>query len=130
MSVSPLLNKLQVLYECKQQINNADMCYLGNNLDGDVAEDLAATAIIRNGWKKFRELFPFLTSRIPPLEMKGRVYASCVRSRITYRSETRSLLAANELKFERSELQMTGWMCGVSMKDRRTSEDFDKFVWS
>ena len=33
---------------------------------------------------KFRELLPFLTSRALPLEMKGRVNASCVRSSMTY----------------------------------------------
>ena len=42
---------------------------------------------------KFRELLPFLTSRALPLEMKGRVYGSCVRSSMTYGSETRPLLA-------------------------------------
>ena len=35
-------------------------CYLEDTLGG---ADLAATARIRNGWMKFRELFPFLTSR-------------------------------------------------------------------
>ena len=44
-------------------------CYLG--------EDLAATARIRNGWMKFQEIMPVLTSRAPLLEMKDRVYASC-----------------------------------------------------
>ena len=39
------------------------LCYLGDNLDGDGGADPAATAIIRNGWMKFRELLPFLTSR-------------------------------------------------------------------
>ena len=38
-------------------------CYLGDTLDG---ADLAATARIRNGWMKFRELLPFLTSRDDP----------------------------------------------------------------
>ena len=46
-------------------------CYLGDTLDGDGGADLAATARIKNGWMKFRELLPFLTSRAPPLEMKG-----------------------------------------------------------
>ena len=32
------------------------------------------------------------------------------------------LLADLGLKFERAEIQMIRWMCGVSMKDRRTSE--------
>ena len=79
-------------YECVKSF-----CYLGDTLDG---ADLAATARIRNGWMKFRELFPFLTSRAPPLEMKGRVYASCVRSSMTYGSETRPLLVDVGLKKE------------------------------
>ena len=61
-------------------------CYLGDTLDGDDGADLAATARIRNGWMKFRELLSFLTSRTPPLKMKCRVYASCVRSSMTYGS--------------------------------------------
>ena len=55
-------------YEC---VNFKSFCYLGDTLDGDGGADLAATARIRNGWMKFRELLPFLTSRVPPLEMKG-----------------------------------------------------------
>ena len=103
-------------YECVKSF-----CYLGDTLDGDGGADLAATARIRNGWMKFRELLPFLTSRAPPLEMKGRVYASWVRSSMTYGSETRPLLVDVGLKFERAEMQMIRWMCGISMKDR-TSE--------
>ena len=45
-------------------------CYLGDTLDGDGRADLAATARIRNGWMKFRERLPFLTSRAPPLKKK------------------------------------------------------------
>ena len=63
-------------------------CYLGDSLDGDGGADFAATARIKNGWMKFRELLPFLTFRAPPLEMKCRVYASCVRSNMIYGSET------------------------------------------
>ena len=88
-------------------------CYLGDTLDGDDVADLAATARIRNGWMKFREVFPFLTSRAPPLEMKYRVYASCVRSSMTYGSETRPLLVyVGLLKIERADMQMIRWMCG------------------
>ena len=74
-------------YECVKSF-----CCLGDTLDRDGGADLAATARIRNGWIKFRELLPFLTSRAPPLEMRGRVYVSCVRSSMTYGSETRPLL--------------------------------------
>ena len=42
-------------------------CYLGDTLDGDGGADLAATARLRDGWMKFREFFPFLTSRDPTI---------------------------------------------------------------
>ena len=45
------------------------VCYLGDT--GDGGADLAATSRIRNGWMKIQS---------SALEMKGRVYASCVRS--------------------------------------------------
>ena len=48
--------------------------------------------------------FVFLTSSTPPLEMKGRVYASCVRSSMTYGSETRPLLASVVFKLEIVEI--------------------------
>ena len=35
---------------------------------------------------------------------------------MTYGSESRSLLADVGFKFERAEMQMIRWMCGVSMK--------------
>ena len=57
------------LYGCIKRL-----FFLGDTLDGNGRADLAATA--RNGRMKFQELFPFLTSRALPLEMKGRVYAS------------------------------------------------------
>ena len=60
----------------------------GDTLDGDGGADLAATARIVNGWLMFRELFPFLTPRAAPLEMKDRVYTSCVRSNIINGRET------------------------------------------
>ena len=41
---------------------------------------------------------------------------------VTFGSEIRPLLIDVELKFERAEIQMIKWMCGVSMKDRRTNE--------
>ena len=67
-------------------------CYLGDTLGGDGGADHASTARIKNGWMKFREVLLFLTFRAPPLDIKGRVYTSCIRNSMTYRSETRPLL--------------------------------------
>ena len=62
MGVGRQHNNLMVdgeTYECVK-----GFCYLGDTLDGDGGEHLAATARIRNGWMKFRELSQFLTSRV------------------------------------------------------------------
>ena len=91
--------------------------YLKSTLDGDGGAELAVTARIGNGWMMLREVLPFLTSRAPPLKMKGRVYACCARISKTYGSETRPLLCDVVLMFERAEMQMIRWMCDVSMKD-------------
>ena len=47
---------------------------------------------------------------------------------MTYGSEARPLWADVGLKFETAEMQMIGWMCGVSLKDRRKSEELRKLV--
>ena len=65
-------------FSCRQCNGTIQEVDLAEDLmvDGDGGADLAATARIRNGWMKFRELLRFLTSRAPPLEMKGRVCVS------------------------------------------------------
>ena len=60
--------------------------------------------------------------------MIGGVYASCVRSSLIYGLETRPLLTDVWLKFEGAALKMIRWRCGISMKDRRTSEELRKLV--
>ena len=65
---------------------------------------------------------------ISDMEMNGRVYAKCVRSSMTYGSETRPLLFDVGLKFERAEMHMIRWMCGISMKDRRTNEELGRLA--
>ena len=49
---------------------------------------IVSIARIRNGWMDVPRVLSFLTSRAPPLEMKGRVYVSCVGSSMPYGSET------------------------------------------
>ena len=47
---------------------------------------------------------------------------------MTYGSETRPLLVDVGLKFERADMQMSIWMCGISMKDRRTNEELSTYI--
>ena len=44
-----------------------------------------------------------------------------------YGSESRPMLA-DVLKFERAEMQIIRWMCGISMKDRRTIKELRRLV--
>ena len=80
-------------------------CYMGDTLDGDGRVELAATARIRNGLMKFWNLLPFLTSRAPPLEMKGRVMSSSCHQTIVFHLSTQDF--AVSLNFERSSSLMT-----------------------
>ena len=47
---------------------------------------------------------------------------------MTYGSKTRPLLVDVGLKFERAEMKMIKWICGISMTDRRTSDELRRLV--
>ena len=47
---------------------------------------------------------------------------------MTYGRKTMPLLVDVGLKFERADMQMTRWMCSVSMKDRRTSKELRRLL--
>ena len=47
---------------------------------------------------------------------------------MTYGSETRPLLVDVGLKLESAEMQIIRWMCGISLKHRRTNEELRRLV--
>ena len=96
-------------------------CYLGDMLNADGGADSAVVTRIRCAWKKFRELSPMLTHSGASLKMKGKIYTSCVRSCMTYGSETWPMKAEHMTRLERTEMRMIRWMCRVSLKERTTN---------
>ena len=98
-------------------------CYLGDTLGsgGGVVE--AARARVRCAWAKFKELSPILTVRGASYHIKGRIYSACVQSVLIYETETWAMKADDLRSLERTERMMVRWMCGVSLKDRKRSED-------
>ena len=48
---------------------------------------------------------------------------STVQHVLTYGTETWAMKAENLKSLERTERMMVRWMCGVSLKDRKRSED-------
>ena len=98
-------------------------CYLGDVIGAGGGAEEASVARIRCAWAKFRELAPMLTSRGASLRMKGKIYEACVQSVLMYGSETWAMRVEDMRRLERTERMMVRWMCGVTLKDRKRSED-------
>jgi len=92
-------------------------CYLGDMLSVDGDADAAVEARIRIGWNKFRQLVPQLTNKDVSLIIRGRLYSSCVRSRMSHVSETWPVRKENVVALQRAERRMVRWMCGVKLTD-------------
>ena len=75
-------------------------CYLGDRLNASDGSEAARTARTKIEWIKFRECGELLHGRKFSLKMKGRIYQSCVRSAMLYRSET-WCLRENEMAISR-----------------------------
>jgi len=93
-------------------------CYLGDMLSVDGDADAAVEARIRTGWNKFRQLVPLLTNRDISLIRTGRLFSSCVRSRMLHGSETWPVRKENEVALQSAEMRMIKWMCDVKVKDK------------
>ena len=84
--------------------------------------DSAVTTRVRSAWKKFHEYLPILTGKGFSLKLKGKVYATCVRSCLMHGSETWPTKVQHELKMNCTEMSMIRWMCGVKLNERKKSE--------
>ena len=98
-------------------------CYLGDMISAGGGAESGSIARVRSGWGKFRELLPLLTMRGLPLHLKGKVYASCVRSVMTHASETWPVKVEDITRMDRNEKRMLRWMCGVKLGDGVSSEE-------
>ena len=103
-------------------------CYLGDTIGaGGGARECTVTRT-RCAWKKFRALLPVLTSRRFSLCQKGRAYRACVRSVLLYACETWAVREEDTQRIERTDRAMIRWICGVSPKDERSSEELLKLL--
>lgn len=98
-------------------------CYLGDMVGAGGGAEEASRTRVKCAWAKFNELMPILTSRGASLRTKGRIYTACVRSAMVYGSETWAMKVEDLHRLERTERMMVRWMCGVTLKDRKGSED-------
>ena len=92
---------------------------------GGGAEE-ASRARVRCAWGKFTELSPIQTSRGASLKVKGKLYSACVQSVMTYGSETWAMKVEDTLRLDRPESMMIIWMCGVTLRGGKSSEELRK----
>ena len=98
-------------------------CYLGDMIGyGGGAEEASRTRV-RCAWAKFRSLMPILTMRGASAKMKGKIYRACVQSVMVYGSETWASKIEDMRRLERTERLMVRLMCGVTLKDKKCSEE-------
>jgi len=103
-------------------------CYFGDMLDADGGYGSTLTAGVRSAWKKFCDYLPILIGKGFSLKLKGKVYATCVRSCLMHGSETWPMKVEHELKTNRTEMSMIRWMCGVKLNERKKSEELRELL--
>src|SRR3989442_9300655 len=74
-------------------------------------------------WGKFRDLRRLLTVRGVSLRVKGKIYRACVQRVLVFGSETWAMKVDDMQRLVRTENNMVRWMSGVTLKDRRSSEE-------
>ena len=72
---------------------------------------------------KFPELSVILTTRGASLKVKGKLYSTYVQFVVMYGSETWAMNVEDMQRLERAEKMMMRCMCGVTLKDRKSSEE-------
>lgn len=98
-------------------------CYLGDMISAKGGAEDAARTRVRCAWGKFKELSTILTSRGVSLKLKGKIFKTCVQTVMLYASETWAVKAEDMSKLERTQNAMVRWMCGVTLKDRKSTEE-------
>ena len=55
------------------------------------------------------------------MKLKGKIYRVCIQSVLVYGSETWAMKLDDVHRLERNEMVMVRWMCGVTLKDRKSN---------
>ena len=74
-------------------------------------------------WGKLRENHPLLTSKPVPLDLRGRLFSSNVRSSMLHGTETWPMTSAALLRLCRNDHAMIRWICGVKPSDDPSMDD-------
>ena len=98
-------------------------CYLGDMLSAGGGAEASSVSRTSCAWKKFRELFPILSSRTFSLKKKDSFNQACVRPVLLYGSETWPVKEEDLVRLHCTEMSMLCWMSHATFKDRIPSKD-------
>lgn len=77
-------------------------------------------------WQKWREVSGVILDRKILLKLRMKIYISVLRPVLLYGAETWPLRKKEEDILERTEMRMVRWIAGISLLERRESEDIRK----
>ena len=90
--------------------------------------ELSTTTGVKTAWKKFKDLLPVLSSRHLIFKTRGRVYSSCVQSKMLHASETWPLTKPNLQRLQRNDKAMIRQISNVRPQDIVTTRSNDLLV--
>ena len=100
--------------------------YLGSILTEEGGTEKAVRQRIKVVWQKWREVSGVILDRRMPLKLRMKIYKTVLRPVLLYGAETWSLRKKEEDVLERTEMRMVRWIAGISLLERRESEDIRK----
>src|SRR5881296_415620 len=115
----------QFVLGAREELEVVDkFCYLDDVIGKGGGAEESSRARVRCAGGKFRDLKMLLTARGASLRVKGKIYRACVQRVLVYGSETWAMKVVAMQRLLRTENNMVRWKSGVTLKDRRTCEEF------
>lgn len=126
------INKTKILSPDSRQLKMGNQyieavdeyIYLGHKIK--LGKDNQRAEIPRRigmSWTAFRKLRFILTNKDVPINLKTKVYNTCVLPVTTYGLETMTLTKESARKLQRTQRAMERQMLGISLRDKIRSED-------
>ena len=102
---------------------NNEFRYLGSVLSEEGGTEKAVRQRVKEAWQKWREVTGVILDKKMPLKLRMKVYKTVVRPVLLYGAEAWSLKRKEEGLLERTEMRMVRWIAGISLLERRESQD-------
>ena len=134
------LGKTEMMVSCKggqEEVNiqledgtalkqSNEFKYLGSVLTEEGGTEKAVRQRVKVAWQKWREVTGVIMDKKMPLKLKMKIYKTVIRPVLLYGAETWSLRKKEEGLLERTEMRMVRWIAGISLLERRESQDIRK----